>query len=273
MVNRITFNAKAPVMPVIDSHIHLDFDLFDAKRDILMLHMQRLGLVHAVIPGVSAAHWAKQRAVAKQYDCSYALGIHPWYCDEQWPSDIVQLEQLLIKNKQDKRLVAIGECGLDGGYRDTWDMQIHCFEAQLSLAQRFDLPVIIHSVKAHNEVLHLLKRYPLNKAGVIHGFYGSTQLAQQYLDCGMKLGIGHLLLNKTAKKLRESIVNLPLASLVVETDLALALQQEKPDVDDNISESNLMLHLLIAEIAMLQKKSRVLVSEQVFRNTLQLFDL
>lgn len=258
---------------VIDSHIHLDFDEFDPLREQLVGLMKQQGIEHVVIPGVSVERWGKLIEIAKRYQCHYALGIHPWYCSQNWQADVSLLEQYLAAGRDEPSLVAVGECGLDGFHRDSWQWQRPCFEAHLALAQRYQLPIIIHSVKAHNEVLELLKRYPLEKGGVIHGFYGGMQLAKRYLDIGMKLGIGDLLLDPNAKKLPETIVNLPLTSFVIETDLALISKVKKREIADEINGSSLILHLLIEKIANLQKKSCVLVSEQVFQNTLQLFDL
>lgn len=262
---------------VIDSHVHLDFNEFDHCRAPLMALMRQQGLLNAIIPGVAAKLWAKQLAVARQYQCHFGLGIHPWYCVRDWQASVSQLNIEIVKQMEQaddsSRLVAIGECGLDGLYRDSWQWQLPCFEAHLVLARRYRLPIIIHSVKAHNDVLELLKRHPLEKGGVIHGFYGGPQLARRYLDLGMKLGIGDLLLNEKASKLQETIVNLPLTSFVIETDLALISAAKKRHLADKINGSGLILHLLIEKIAKLHKKTNVLVSEQVFQNTLQLFDL
>ncbi|MCG9697328.1 TatD family hydrolase [Shewanella sp. Isolate11] len=263
----------------IDSHIHLDFDEFDTIRQPLMQSLQQAGLVHSLIPGVSSHRWQKQLRIAKQYQSSYALGIHPWYCDEDWRSEIEELSLLLEQHQKDKRLVAVGECGLDGlnsnKGRDNgtvWQRQLGCFEAQIQLAKTHHLPLIIHSVRAHHEVLGLLRQYsPIG--GVIHGFYGSVELAEQYLACGFKLGIGHLLLNEQAKKLDEVIIKLPLTAFVIETDIALVQQRKQLQTVNNTDESCSILPLVVEKIAILQKKSNVLISEQVFQNTVQLFEL
>ncbi|MCG9712011.1 TatD family hydrolase [Shewanella insulae] len=260
-------------LAVIDSHVHLDFEEFDAERERLVARLKSNGLKGAVLPGVSARQWPKLLTVAERHAFHYGLGVHPWYCTADWRQDIENLSKLLGERRGDPRLVAIGECGLDALHKASWETQLPCFEAQLQLAQRYDLPVILHSVKAHNEVLTLLKRYPLERGGVIHGFYGSMQLAQRYVDAGCYIGIGHLLLEEKAKKLQETLVKLPLEHLVIETDLALVSLVKKSGFADKTGGSSLILHLLIEKIAKLQKKSNVLVSEQVFQNTLQLFDL
>ncbi len=260
----------------IDSHIHLDFDEFDAIRQPLMEALTQAGLNHCVIPATSSKHWVKQLQVASEYDASYALGIHPWYCQEQWQGEIAQLKTLVEHHHQDKRFVAIGECGLDAirasKNSQAWQWQLDCFKAQIQLAKIYQLPLILHSVKAHNEVLTLLREYaPLN--GVIHGFYGGIELAQQYISCGFKLGISHLLLNDRAEKLQSVVSHLPLTSFVIETDVALLQERNRLQMISLDGEFCLVLPQLIKKIAKLQKKSSVLISEQLFLNAVQLFEL
>lgn len=260
----------------IDSHIHLDFDEFDASRRPLMELLTQAGLKHCVIPAVSAKHWQKQLTIASEYDASYALGIHPWYCHKTWQKEIEQLTKLIEVYQHNKRLVAIGECGLDAvkaaKSSEAWQWQLACFEAQIKLAKRYQLPLILHSVKAHNEMITLLRKYaPIH--GVIHGFYGGIELAKQYLDCGLKLGIGHLLLNERAEKLQSVICHLPLTSFIIETDVALVKEINRLKMDKNVGDFCLLLPQIIRTIAKLQKKSSVLVSEQLFFNFSQLFEV
>lgn len=86
------------------------------------------------------------------------------------------------------------------------------------MAAELKLPLILHSVKTHNELLGMLKQHSLPRGGVVHAFNGSYETAIAYLELGFKLGIGGLLLNKNAKKLRDAVGKLPLDALLVETD-------------------------------------------------------
>ncbi|MCL1061119.1 TatD family hydrolase [Shewanella benthica] len=258
-----------PKMRILDSHAHLDDALFDTDRDELFESMALAGIETAIIPGVSPERWDKQLDVAKRYSCPYGLGIHPWFCEDNPQQALKQLTDKLNSYIEDPYLVAIGECGLDKIRKDNWDGQIIALEAQLSMAQQLNLPVILHVVKAHSEMLAILKRYSLPRGGVIHGFYGSLEIASEYIKLGFKLGIGGLILNPSARKLKTCVAQLPLDSVLIETDSPAMTPR-------NAAESRntpLVLQSIIAEIANLHKKTSVLISEHSFRNAVQLFDL
>ncbi|MGL4711697.1 MAG: TatD family hydrolase, partial [Shewanella sp.] len=155
---------------MIDTHAHLDFAEFDVDRDAVVQRMHCAGVNNLIIPGVSPERWGKQLAVAQQYQTYFALGIHPWFCPEDVDAGILALTSLVAGLLECPRFVAIGECGLDKLYCSTWPQQRAFFEAQLALAKSVNLPVIIHSVKAHSEVLGCLKKYQLSRGGVIHAF-------------------------------------------------------------------------------------------------------
>ena len=254
---------------IIDSHAHLDFPEFDIDRDALFQSMKKVGIQTAIIPGVSPEHWDKQHQIATQYSCPYALGIHPWFSDKQFPNALSELDKRINDSVHDPRFVAIGECGLDKLHKSDWEVQILVLEHQLMLAESLNLPVILHVVKAHNEIMPLLKRYKLARGGVIHGFYGSIELATEYVKLGYKLGIGGLILNSGAKKLKDCITKIPTNSIIIETD-SPAMSPKSSLVKRN---TPLILPLIIDEIAKLQKKSSVLITERMFDNAMQLFDL
>ncbi len=256
-------------MRIIDSHAHLDDPQFDHDREYLFTEMASMGIEMAIIPGISPPFWPKQLEVAKQYACPYALGIHPWFCGNSLATDVQQLNELLALKVNDPQLVAIGECGLDKIKKANWAQQELALEQQLIIAKQLNLPVILHVVKAHNEILTILKRHALPKAGVIHGFYGSIEVANEYIKLGYKLGIGGLILNSNAKKLKQCVSQLPLNSFIIETDSPAMVPQNSAESRN----TPLILQRIISEIANLQKKSSVLISEHAFRNTVQLFDL
>ncbi|QFU23950.1 TatD family deoxyribonuclease [Shewanella sp. YLB-09] len=256
-------------MRIIDSHAHLDFAEFDSDRKQLFDSMKQAGIETAVIPGVSPAHWDQQLAIAKEYVCPFGLGIHPWFCDEEITVSLAELKLKLEKYQFDPKLVAIGECGLDKLRNKNWQAQIVSLEAQLTMAKQLELPVILHVVKAHNEMLSILRKHALPKAGVIHGFYGSVEIANEYIKLGFKLGIGGLILNHNTQKLKNCVAHLPLDSFLIETDSPAMTPSNSAETRN----TPLILQSIIVEIANLQKKSSVLISEHAFRNVVQLFDL
>ncbi|MCL1050956.1 TatD family hydrolase [Shewanella abyssi] len=262
-------NEKIIVSPLIDSHAHLDFQEFDHDRAELFQKMREQGITQVVIPGVSEQKWSNQLRIAKAYNCPFALGVHPWFCHSMTEQTLPNLRQLLLSVRQPQKLVAIGECGLDKLHKSNFTTQLAVFKAQITLAEEFDLPLIIHCVKSHEEMLCLLKNAQNAKKGVIHGFYGGPELALRYVNLGYKLGIGGLLLNDGAKKLQQTVAQLPVSAFVLETDSPAM----SPRSSGNVRNSPLILPLLLRKVASLQKKTNVLISEQLYLNVTQLFDL
>lgn len=115
--------------------------------------------------------------------------------------------------------MAVGEIGLDfrPGQAEA-AQQEQLLEAQLKLAKAHDLPVLLHAVKAHDQVLKLLRRQNLPRAGIVHAFSGSEQQAREYAKLGFKLGFGGAMTHERAHKLHRLVAELPLEWLVLETD-------------------------------------------------------
>ena len=136
------------------------------------------------------------------YPC---LGIHPWFLSELTNSHLDLLTQR-VKEEQNN-IIAIGEIGIDGAIskraekpEENLRKQQYFFDFQLNLAKEKNLPVIIHHRQSHDKIVPFLKKYNLEKVGVIHGFSGSYQQAKNYLDLGFKLGVGSTITYSRAKK-------------------------------------------------------------------------
>ena len=117
----------------------------------------------------------------------YCLGIHPWFIQEHGADDLAELERLLSSAPQ--ACVGLGECGLDALKGDLSEQE-PWFEAQIDIAQRLGLALVIHSVKSHDLVHSSLKRAGWNGRALVHGFSGSYQQAQKLVDLGCYIGVG-----------------------------------------------------------------------------------
>ena len=202
----------------IDTHCHLDAAEFDADRDAVRAAARAAGVEHIVIPAVQRSHWQDVIALAHQHGDSYALGIHPLYTPGAQEEDIAALRELLVQQRDDPHLVAVGEIGLDFFVPGLdADRQIWFYEQQIKLAREFDLPVILHVRKSSDRLLKTLRQHKV-VGGIAHAFNGSEQQAQAFIDLGFKLGFGGALTYDRALKLRELAANLPLDALVMETD-------------------------------------------------------
>jgi len=202
----------------IDTHCHLDAPEFDADRAQVRAAARAAGVGHCVIPAVQRSNWAPVRELAHAGGDSYALGIHPLYTPQAGDEDLDLLAQELAARRADARLLAVGEIGLDffvPGLDAQRQLQI--YRAQIALARRFDLPVILHVRQSSDKLLQQLRATPV-RGGIAHAFNGSAQQAQMFIDLGFKLGFGGAASYERAHKLRRLAAELPLSALVLETD-------------------------------------------------------
>ncbi|AWL11405.1 putative metal-dependent hydrolase YjjV [Saliniradius amylolyticus] len=206
---------------MIDSHCHLDFSDFDKDRQSLLDQCQPQGFEAIVVPGVGPKHWSGQLNLCCQHRLLYAaLGIHPWFLPAKLESALEQLEAEV--KRQRESLVAIGETGLDFSQeilqRFDTSTQQQAFEAQLELAKKQALPVIVHHRKSHHGILQSLKYTGFDGRGVIHAFSGSYEQGKAYIDRGFYLGIGGTVTYPRARKTRDAVARLPLEAMLLETD-------------------------------------------------------
>lgn len=200
---------------LIDTHCHLDFPVFDQDRVDVVSEAKSASVNAFVVPGVVAQDWSRLLACCHEYGFFPALGLHPCFIDRHQDADLERLEALLTS----EQVVAVGEIGLDFFIADPDQVrQMELFDTQLELAKKFELPVLLHVRKAHDQVLQLLRQKKLPRSGIVHAYSGSEQQATQYADLGFKLGIGGSLTYDRAKKLRRIAANMPLSTLVLETD-------------------------------------------------------
>lgn len=208
-------------------------------------------------------------ALAAQHEALYAAtGMHPIVIEEHTDEGLAQLEALMAQRPP--KLVAVGEIGLDL-YRDDpqFDRQQALLEAQLRLAKRYDLPVILHSRRTHDKLAMLLKKHALPRTGVIHGFAGSLQQAERFVQLGYKIGVGGTITYPRASKTREVMARLPLSALLLETDapdMPLNGFQGQPNRPEQAAR-------VFEALCELRPESPAAIEEGIMHNTLALFSL
>ena len=202
----------------IDTHCHLDAPEFDADRAAVVQRAMAAGVRQIVLPAVAAAHFDTVRALAHEHGLSYALGLHPLVVDRADDTDLDRLAQALQQHRNDPRLVAVGEIGLDHwvpGLDRT--RQERFYTAQLKLARNAGLPVILHVRRSADSLLKGLRQVGV-AGGIAHAFNGSEQQAEQFLGLGFALGFGGAMTFDRALQLRRLAATLPPSALVLETD-------------------------------------------------------
>lgn len=201
-------------MKLIDTHLHLDAPEFAAAPARFWQQAQAVGVQHAIIPAVSASGFDTALRLGRELGLDVALGLHPLYLAQHHDSHLAVLEAHLAAGDA----VAVGECGLDFFVSELDPQrQEALLLAQLKLARRFDLPVILHVRRSQDRVLKCLRQVRV-RGGIAHAFNGSEQQAQAFIDLGFCLGFGGAMTYQGSQRIRRLAANLPLSALVLETD-------------------------------------------------------
>ena len=206
----------------IDTHCHLDAPEFDADRDAVRQRAREVGVGVCVLPAVQQRDWAGVQVLAARHGDAYALGIHPLFVPQAHDADLDALDAALSVAQDDTRLVAVGEIGLDFFVPalctpEMRERQWHFYTAQLALAKKHGLPVILHVRRSADGLLKGLRQTKV-QGGIAHAFNGSAQQAQAFIDLGFALGFGGAMTFERATALRELARSLPMHTLVLETD-------------------------------------------------------
>lgn len=205
--------------PLIDAHCHLDFAVFDEDRNQVLARARAAGVERLVVAATTRSRWAGVLALASRDDCCSCLGLHPVFLDQHRlddeDDDLGALHAALIAHSE---VVAVGECGIDMRYADSLPRQTALFDAQLRLAREHELPVVVHCVRANDQVAQRLRQFELSKGGLIHAFAGSAQQARRFHELGYLLGLGGAVTYPRATRLRRVVAELPDQAFVLESD-------------------------------------------------------
>ena len=201
----------------IDTHCHLDAPEFAGDIADVRKRAVDAGVLHCIVPAVEAGNFAAVRDLAHRHGDSYALGIHPLCTGRAREDDLGLLDRALADARDDPRLVAVGEIGLDYFVPGLDPARQELFyREQLSLARRHGLPVILHVRRSADRLLKHLRQAGVR--GIAHAFNGSAQQANEFVGLGFKLGFGGAVTFDRALQIRRLAQELPLSALVLETD-------------------------------------------------------
>ena len=252
---------------IIDTHAHYDDEQFDTDRDELLKSMHDGGIGLIVNAASTLESWGKIQRLTEEYPFVYgAVGIHPDEAGTLTEEHMSEMERLLDLEK----IVAVGEIGLDYYWdNESHDVQKKWFIRQLELAKKKDMPVIIHSREAAADTMEIMRGYASGMRAVIHCYSYSVEMAREYVKMGYYIVIGGVVTFKNAKKLVNVVKEIPLTSIVLETDcpyLAPVPYRGKRN-------SSLYLPYVAEKIAEIKGVSIEEVVRQTEENSRMLYDL
>ncbi len=253
----------------VDTHCHFDFPPFSGNETESLELAYAQGVRSIIVPTISAQRFQQVLELANRYPMLYAaLGLHPLYIAQHREQDINVLVQALAQKPN--KLVAIGEIGLDLFMDDPQlERQISLLKAQLKLAKRYDLPVILHSRHSHDQLSRELRNAAVPRCGVVHGFSGSLSQAQAFIKLGYFIGVGGTITYERAQKTRQVIAQLPLSALLLETDapdMPLAGYQGQPNRPERVRQ-------VFETLCQLRPESPAVIAEAILVNTDRLFGI
>lgn len=183
------------MIPFVDIHTHH----FSNREEVISLR------------SIDVNEYLKQNDLI-DFPCS--IGLHPWYLHQpDIQNNLAVLESLL----SNKNIYAIGECGLDKVVDVDYNLQIELFKSQILLSEKYKLPIIIHQVKAHDDIIKIKREVNPSQPWIIHGMRLKWAIAKEFLNAGMFLSFGHHLLNSESH-LMDTFLQTPLDKIFLETD-------------------------------------------------------
>nr|WP_297349700.1 TatD family hydrolase [uncultured Glaciecola sp.] len=257
---------------MIDSHCHIDLEVFDNDRDSVLKNAFEVGIKRLLVLGLSNRQFTKLLALKQHYEqIDIALGLHPYFLklQDESQTQIMLNEFSRLASVYQNQYIAFGETGLDSSLALDMAYQKKILRFQLNLASIYNKPVILHHRKSHNHLIRLLKEQKYRGGGILHAFSGSYHEAKTYIDMGFLLGVGGTITYSRASKTRDTIAKLPLDKLVIETDSpdmplsGFQGQRNQPS----------QLRLVADTLAQLKKISSQEVEQQTTLNYLTLFGL
>ncbi len=257
-------------MQLIDSHVHINFDVFQEDLDELQKRWQDAGVAHLVHSCVEPKEFYSIQALANRFsELSFAIGLHPLDA-QKWTSQTA--EEIFTLASSDHRVVAIGEMGLDFYKAENQQQQRLVFEEQLEVAGELNKPVIIHcrdAAIATRDILREYKQKHSSLRGVMHCWGGTMEETKWFLDLGFYISFSGIVTFKNAKQVQESAQQVPQDRLLVETDCPFLAPVPKRGKRNEPS----YVRYVTEYLAQLRQVSLETLANQTTANACQLFGI
>lgn len=272
----VVFTQEEEYNMLFDTHAHYDDEWFDADRDALLSSMPENGVGLIVNPGCDVSSSRTAVELANRYPHVYAaVGIHPENALGWSIEDVEEIERLA---RQEKKVVAIGEIGLDYYWlkrspetTPSREEQKAVLRAQMAVAERLDLPVIIHDRDAHADCLEIVREFP-DVRGVFHCFSGSYETAQELLKLGWLLSFTGSI-TYGGKKAKRIIQSLPEDRFMIETDSPYMTPDVYKIKGERVRNSSQFVHAVADKIAEMREMPRENVERLTWENGKRFFGI
>lgn len=246
-------------MRLFDTHCHLFMEPLHSDLEAVLSRSAEAGVERLMVPSVDRGSICRTLMLGNIAGIQIALGIHPWEAEESFD------EVFLIDSLKTSGACAIGEIGLDWKSPVVRERQMEVFTSQLRIALEMNLPVVLHCRNAYEEMLAVLKDYPVK--GVIHAWSRSPELMERFLDAGLFISFGGSVTRPGAGNALRSAAAVPSHSFVLETDApTIGLR----DVPSGESEPAHIVQVLDA-MAEIRQEERETLSEKAWSNSIRLF--
>ena len=257
-------------MQLVDTHVHINFDVFQGNLSSLRQRWRSAGVAHLVHSCVEPSEFQGIQSIADRFpELSFAIGLHPLDVDK-WQDSTAR--EMLALATSDSRVVAVGETGLDFYKADNKEQQISVLQEQLKIARKLDLPVIIHCRDAALKLKEVLTNFWQDVGsvkGVMHCWGGNVEETSWFLDLGFYISYSGIVTFKSAKQVQAAAKTVPSDRLLIETDCPFLAPVPKRG---KTNEPSYVLH--VAEhIAQLRETSLETIAEQTTENACRLFGI
>lgn len=206
-------------MEYFEAHAHYDDKKFEKDVDLLIPEIYNSGVTTIVSAGYSLEGSKEGLKLANKYPYIYTtVGISPNDIMNSWKEDIHEIEILLDTELKKGRIVAIGEIGLDYHYDVNRELQIQAFKKQIEIANRYDLPIVIHTREAVMDTIRMIKENPVHKTGIFHCCPHNRELVKEALKLGYYISFGGTITFKNSKHAEEIVKMVPRDRFITETD-------------------------------------------------------
>jgi TatD DNase family protein len=249
-------------MKFVDAHVHLSDPEYRGCVEEIIAEAKNANVIALVSNSMDLATSKKSLELAEQYSGMVyaALGIHPWNVNSLTEEELQQTIELVSETKQHRAFVAIGEVGLDFKYMNIWDKQLKVFNEMLRLAEKLDLPVIIHSRGTTAQIVEMLPSYNLRRV-LLHWFSNPISVLSKVVEKGYYITEGPPAAYSNG--IREVVRRIPLTNLLTETDGPVRFFKSP---FNGKRTSSAFVPVVVRAIAEIKELDVEVVAEQIMRN-------